>query len=105
MNSYQIIEDNGGNLYLFAFDEQDNVVGGIINLEYADAGEYNQVAEGLKSDPVAEIAGWDGHMDDAAATYEQVTGYEFGWTIVDNNGDLRPHKMGAAAQRYFGIEE
>jgi len=103
MNSYQIIEDNAGGLYLFVFDDA-NVCGGIINLEYADAGEYNQVAEGLSVNPLTEIAGWDGHMDDAAATYAEVTSSEFGWAIVNNNGDLSTHKMGTAAQRYFGIK-
>jgi hypothetical protein len=101
MNTYKIIEDNGGGLYLFVFDSDGNVIDGIENLEYAPAGEYNTVKSGLATDPRAEIAGWDGHMDDPQSSYSDVTGYEYGWSVVDDNGDLCVDAMGAAALRYF----
>jgi len=100
-NTYQIIEDNGGGLHLFVFDADGNVIDGITNLEYAGKGEYNQVREGLAADPAAEIAGWDGHMEDAQVDYLDITGYEYGWTVVCDNGTLYPDRMGAAAERYF----
>lgn len=101
MNTYLIIEDNGGNLYLFVFDAEGNVVDGTENLEYATAGEYNQVKSGLASDPLAEVAGWDGHMDDPQKSYDQLTSYEYGWAIVCDNGTLDRSKMGVAANLYF----
>jgi len=102
---YQIIEDNGGNLYLFVFDAMHEAIAidGIANLEYARPGEYNEVNNGLAADPLAEIAGWDGHMDDPQDVYDQITSYECGWTVVCDNGALHNDAMGAAAQRYFGI--
>lgn len=103
--TYHIIEDDGGGLYLFVFDGDGdgdgNVIDGIENLEYAQPGEYNEVETGLKNDPLAEIAGWDGHMDDPAESYDQLTSYEYGWAIVCDNGSLYPDKMGAAANLYF----
>ncbi len=99
-NTYQIIEDNGGNLYLFVFDPADNVVGGIENLEYAQPGEYNEVKNGLASDPLQEIGGWDGHMDDPQATYDKLTSYQYGWQVVCDNGVISEH-LGAAAETYL----
>lgn len=101
-NTYQIIEDNGGNLYLFVWDEEKNIIGGIENLEHAQPGEYNDVKNGLANDPLKEIGGWDGHMDDPRAIYDELTHYQYGWTIVCDNGSLYPDTMGAAANLYFG---
>ncbi len=101
MNTYEIVEDNGGGLTLYVFDGGGNVIDGIYDLAYAQPGEYDQVRAGLATDPLAEIAGWDGHIDSPQDDYHRITNYDCGWVIVCNNGTLYPDAMGAAAQKYF----
>jgi hypothetical protein len=79
-----------------------DVIGGIENLEYAGEGEYRQVRNGLNADPLHEIGGWDGHMDDPQDEYDHLTSYEYGWQVVCDDGTLYPDRMGAAAYHYFG---
>lgn len=103
-NTYQIIEDNGGGLSLYVFDTSGNVVDGIYDLSFAQDGEYNQVRAELAADPLTEIAGWDGHLENAQVDYDSLTNYECGWTVVCDNGTLYPDRMGRAAERYFAID-
>jgi hypothetical protein len=105
---YEYIEDNGGGLHLFIFDKKGNVVAGITNLEHAEAGEYKSVVRSLKRDPLAEVRRWEGHMAeqgiDPAKFYGEILQHKFGYdTVADSNGTY-PQAMGAAAQRYFGID-
>ena len=98
---YQYIEDNGGGLYLFVFAGEE-VLAGIENLEYAQAGEWNDVKDGLAADPLVEVGGWDGHLDNPQEAYNSLVREQLGYEIVCQSGKLYPDSMGRAAQRYFG---
>ena len=99
---HQYIEDNGGGLYLFIFDANDKVLAGIENLEYAQAGEWHDVKDGLAADPLVEVGGWDGHLDNPQEAYNSLVREQLGYEIVCQSGKLYPDSMGRAAQRYFG---
>ena len=98
---YQYIEDNGGGLYLFVFAGEE-VLAGVENLEYAQAGEWNDVKDGLAADLLTEISGWDGHLDNPQGVYDDLVREGLGYEIVCQSGKLYPDSMGRAAQRYFG---
>jgi len=97
---YQYLEDNGGGLYLFVV-EDGQVLAGIGNLEYAEPGEWWSIREGLETDPMAEIDGWDGHLDDPQDVYDDLKQQPLGYRVVCEDGETYPDDMGAAARRYF----
>jgi hypothetical protein len=101
--TYNIYEDNGGGLHLVVYIDH-QPVDGITSLEYALAGEWLNIKDGLAANPVVEIAGWEGHMtpDELAEDY---INDEESYTIVCKNGELCPAVMGRAAMRYFGIHD
>lgn len=105
--SYEYYEDNGGGLHLFVI-KNGKVVDGITNLEYAGAGEWNDVKDDLNKDAVAAVRTWEGHMQDngvdPVAFYEQIANSQYGYVEVCANGTMYPDGMGRAAQRYFGVE-
>ena len=106
---YQIIEDNGGGLYLFIFAEgSSKVIAGIMNLEYAPFGEWKNVKDNLNTDAYTEVKAWDGHMRDY--NNDPVEFYSDLWddrlsSVVAENGITYPGRMGAAAEKYFGIAD
>ena len=97
-HNYQVIEDNGGNMYLFFFDENDEVVLGIENIENCNPDDM----DGLT---LAEAQEWDSQMEDPAGVYENLTSYEFGWKVVADQSGIYPDKMGRAAERVFNVEK
>lgn len=100
---YEIIEDNGGGLHIFVF-ENDHVVDGVTGLEYAGKGEFNEVKDGLADDPAKEVKGWDGHFSAAKYDYLDLTSHDGGWVVIANTDAVYPGAMGRAGQRYFGID-
>ena len=102
-HTYQYIEDNGGGLYLFVFDANEQVVDGIGNLEYAQPGEWTSVRDELNANPLDAISTWDGHISNAADVYEEFRNDDFGSKVVADQDGIRPASMGNAAQIYFGI--
>jgi len=97
---YQYLEDNGGGLYLFVV-EDGQVLAGIGDLEYAERGEWWSIREGLGTDPMAEIDGWDGHLDDPQDVYDTLKQQPLGYRVVCEDGEVYPDDMGKAASLYF----
>lgn len=107
-HNYTYIEDNGGGLHLFVL-AGNKVMAGITNLEYAQPGEWNEVKDDLNADALAAVRTWEGHMRDndidPQSFWNELCESQFGYDTVCRNGTLYPDKMGAAASRYFGIED
>lgn len=104
---YEYYEDNGGGLHLFV-TKNGKVVDGITNLEYAGAGEWNDVKDDLNKDAVSAVKTWEGHMKDNGVDpvefYDQIMKSQYGYVEVCANGVVYPDGMGRAAQKYFGVE-
>ena len=102
---YQYIEDNGGGLHLFVLDEDNQVVLGITNLEYAPAGEWYKVKDSLNRAAYAEASQWSGQMQeydiDPTAAYQEFINDEHSSKVVAQDGMVYPDRMGVAAQKYF----
>lgn len=105
---YQVIEDNGGGLYLFVFGGRGRIV-------YASSGhEYRPGS--LASDDIPALedgddtSTWEGGEDNPKAAYDTLTSCEYGWEIVAEGGvgrqrKLYPGRMGRAAQLEFGVTD
>ncbi len=106
-NTFTYIEDNGGGLHLFVM-KNGKVVDGITNLEYAGAGEWNDVKNDMMKDAVTAVRTWEGHMKDHSidpkAFYAECMASEYGCKTVADNDGIYPSNMGRAAERYFGVE-
>ena len=101
---YQYIEDNGGGLYLFVFDDENCVVDGIENLEHATHGEWYLVNDSLNHNAIDEIELWEGHLQDPRKEFDCFMASPFGCSVVCQDGELFPDRMGRAAQFYFGVD-
>lgn len=104
---YQVIEDNGGGLYLFVFGGRGKIV-------YASSGHEYRPGSLTSDDLPALEAGydtatWESNEDDPQAAYNTLTSYEYGWQIVAEGGPgrrkLYPGRMGRAAQIEFGVTD
>lgn len=95
-NKYQVIEDNGGGMYVFFFDG-DRVILGIENVEYAQPGDLDNIN-------LDEVETWDSQLDDPQAAYDNITSFEFGWSVVSDQDGVYPDRMGRAAEIVFQIE-
>ena len=106
MKKYTAIEDNGGCLYLFVFDDNDGskCVYVAHGYEYSDGidGSMNLAddIEALKvgEDPVRE---WDGRVDNPQELWDQVSADPESDVIADNNG-VYPARMGSNAVGALG---
>ena len=101
--TWQVIEDNAGGLYLAVLEDGRCIY-------YGHDYEHNE--EGLRSDLAAlrngddpRTGGWEMPVDDPQAAYDELTSYEYGWTVVADNEGVYYDRMGAAAQRVFGTGE
>lgn len=101
--NYQVIEDNGGGLHLFIFDENDSVIRGFSNFEYLSHEDFILNLDALKGGD--DGSDWEGQHDNPQAEYDNITSSEFGWVLVANESRMWPERMGRAAQMAFGIED
>lgn len=95
MSKHEVIEDNGGGIYLFVFDDDGQVARGIGNLEYAQPGDL---------DNLDDAAGWEGGLDDPQAAYKSITSYQFGWQVIADQNGVYPERMGRAGRILFEIK-
>lgn len=102
-NTYQVIEDNGGGLHLFIFDENNKVVRGFSNLEYLSHEDFMDCIDGLKNGDDGST--WEGQYDDPQAIYDEFNESDFGSEVVGNESRIWPERMGRAAQLAYGIDE
>jgi hypothetical protein len=100
-----VIEDNGGGLHLFVFRGK-KIVFAHSGYEYIP-GNLTQDLSVL--DDGGDTSDWEGCSDDPQGDWDNLTGSEFGWSIVasGNNGKRKLHKakMGRAAQIEFGVSD
>ena len=112
MNKYEIIEDDGGTITMFVWDENEKCVFGAVVLpedvkncieDVEDASAWDEDISLLES--IQEEKGLDSIEAARQAFYENITSYEYGWnTIADNDGVYSEH-MGGAGKDDFGIED
>lgn len=115
IKKYEVIEDNGGGLYLIVFGDDGNVEFMADGYEYrADTNGLMDDIQSLKdgADPIADGWGW-GLMDsDRPENPQEMYESNFttesrlngGWAIVADNDGIYPEAMGGSAMRSFGIE-
>jgi hypothetical protein len=95
---YQVIEDNAGGMHLFFFDDDNNVILGLENMEYCQPGDL----DGITFD---EARTWsDNHLENPQFYYDNITSFEFGYSVVADQDGINIDEMGRAAQLVFGIE-
>ena len=104
MKKFEVLEDNGGGLTLFVFDENGKVEYAHTGFEYIP-GELKNCIEELKNDanPIEE---WDNNMDDFENVYDSFTEEERengGWELVADNDGFYYEKMGASAKIEFEL--
>lgn len=105
-----VIEDNGGGLSLFVFDENGIEGGKVIwshyGYEYAPGNLTTDIDNLIETN---SIDGWDGGDENPQSVWDQLDNYKHGWEIVAqvHDGKLHkfPGKMGTAARLEFGIED
>ena len=101
--SYEVIEDNGGGLHLFVFDN-DKPIFAFSDFEYQDPAALVNCINGLEQgdDP----ADWEGHNENPAKFLKEIKSYEFGWEIVCEGPPRKiyPDRMGAAAMIAFDVD-
>jgi hypothetical protein len=104
--SYQVIEDNGGNLYLAVFDDNDECIYFASGFEH-DPDNLQESIAALKegSHPVADK--WESDFPDdytPQQLYDDLTSDEYGWEIIADDAGVYPERMGAAGRMVFGLD-
>ncbi len=102
----QVIEDNGGGLHLYVFDEQGHMVYAHSGYEYEDDHLMDDIEQLLLSD---SVDGWWGCDDNPQEGYDSLTQNEFGYEVVADieNGKcvLYINRMGTAAIIAFDVKD
>lgn len=101
-HTYQVIEDNGGGLHLFIFDQNDKVIRGISNLEYLSHEDFMACINDL--DNGSDGSDWEGQYGDPQAIYDEFNSSDFGSEVVGNESRTWPERMGRAAQIAYGVD-
>lgn len=95
--NWQVIEDDGGTLYLVVFDG-DRVI-------YFASG---QEVHGTLLDDLAALRGgddtsdWEQQTADPQAAYDELTSYESGWAVIADQDGVYVDRMGAAGRKALG---
>lgn len=104
-NRLEVIEDNGGGLYLVVLDDE-TPVAVFENFEYLSPKDVMDSINGIINGD--DYSRWDGAVDEPVDFYNELTGREFGWQIVaqwdGKEFETYPDCMGAAAQLAFGVD-
>jgi hypothetical protein len=98
MTNYQVIEDNGGGMYLFFFNKRGRVILGLENIEHVEPGDLRGIS-------LKEAKTWDSKLAKPQKHYDSIASFEFGCQIVADQDGVYPDRMGRAAQIAFEIAE
>lgn len=101
--NYEVIEDNGGGLYLAVFDSNGSCVYLHDGYEYVP-GQLTADIKAIVNGADPSIDGWDGNAEDPQCVYDAITSYQYGWAIVADNTSIYPDHMGGTAQAEFGVQ-
>lgn len=104
--NYVVIEDNSGSLHLAVFD-------GNTCIWYS--GGYERTLDRLReditalqdgADPVEED--WESDLPEgytAQRIYDEITGSDYGWSIIADDTNIYPEYMGAMGRIAFELDE
>lgn len=112
MNNYEIIEDNAGTLHMYVRNEEGSLI-------FASPVRPEDIQTCLAD--VENSKAWDEDMnllcylmeekelnsleEAREAYYENLTGYEYGWSIIADNEGIYPASMGAAGMEAFNLDD
>jgi|GEM_PF-2499219 hypothetical protein len=106
--SYQVIEDNGGGLSLWVWNN-DKLIFGHVGYEYLSTNADTGLVPDLNAlDAGDNTSSWEGN-DATQEDHDSLTDSEYGWKLIAEGGTgkdrtLYPDQMGRAAEIAFGIE-
>jgi hypothetical protein len=98
LSNYQVIEDNGGGIYLYWFDETGQVILGLENVEYAQPGSCDNM-------DFDDIRRWERQLDSPQSHYDELASYEFGWQVIADQDGIYSDRMGRAGQILYQVEQ
>jgi hypothetical protein len=104
--SYQVIEDNAGGLHLAVFDGNECVYYAS-GLEYLPVADVQEMLQALRDGTNPVDDGWESDLPDGYTPqrlYDELTSYEYGWTIIADETSIYPNRMGAAGRTAFGLD-
>jgi hypothetical protein len=107
MLEYQVIEDSGGGLHLAVF-EGDGVIYYASGLEYLPVADVQEMLQALRDGTNPVDDGWESDLPDGYTPqrlYDELTSYEYGWTIIADETSIYPNRMGAAGRTAFGLDD
>ena len=107
--TWQVLEDNGGGLYLVVFDSEDKAVGFYTGYEYGDDTllddlEYLKSSTHLESDEVI----WDMDLPEGKTPqemYDKLISYQYGLELIADETCVYYDRMGSAGRKAFKAED
>lgn len=111
MNNYKIIEDNAGTLHMYVWNEEGSLIFGspvlpediqLCIADVEDAATWDEDSEMLSYlMEEKELATLEEARE---AYYENLTGYEYGWSLIADNDGIYSSCMGGAGMQAFGLD-
>lgn len=111
MNNYKIIEDNAGTLHMYVWNEEGSLIFGspvlpediqLCIADVEDAATWDEDSEMLcylmEEKELATLE------EAREAYYENLTGYEYGWSLISDNDGIYSSCMGGAGMQAFGLD-
>lgn len=100
--NFKVIEDNGGGLHLYIFNQRGRVTHAFHDWEYQEPGYLAENLTYLREG--GRVDAWDNNDPDPSGDYTSMTSSQYGWEVVADNDGTYPQVMGRAAQDAFAIE-
>ena len=103
---YAVIEDNAGGLHLAVFRGNKCVWYGGSYERNLDRLRQDIIALRDGADPVQEC--WETDLPDnytPQQIYDEITGCDYGWSIIADETNIYPNYMGVIGRIAFGIDE
>lgn len=95
---------NGGQLCLYLFDDDGQVVRGVSNLEYLSHEDYRASVMAVHNGE-DDMSDWDSQIEDPQADYDAAMAYrDLGARIIADRDGIYPESMNAAGMLAYGID-